>query len=323
MLDRRHFAIAVGSLALASGTSVFSQSYPAKPIRIIVPFPSGDLSDVIARLVALKLPELLGQPFVIENRPGASGQLGLQLALQAEADGYTFVMGQMGSMAVAPILNKQPFDVRGSFVPVALMYSNYLLLAAHPDFPPKTIPELIAYSKANPGKVRLGTNGEGGFPHLAAELLKSRSGFEFSHIPYKGNAQSITDVIGGQLEMTIAGYSSLYSHVQTGRLKGIGVTGARRPANAPDIAAIGESVDGYEALGWFGLFARKGTPAPVIDKVNAAVNTVLEMPDVVERAKVLGLDLASRTPQAFETVWARDYAKWGQIIRGLKLDGSK
>ncbi len=320
MIDRRSFTLAAGSLLLGATARAQAQAYPTKPIRLIVPYPPADLADIIARLITPKLTELLGQSIVVENKPGASGQLGLQQTLAAEPDGYTFVIGQMGSMAVAPVLNKQPFDVREEFIPVALMYSNYLLLAAHPGFAPRTVEELVAYAKAKPGQLRLGTNGEGGFPHLAVELLRARTGLDFIHVPYKGSNQATTDTIGGQIDVTISGYSGLYPHVQNSKLKPIAVTSKGRPFSAPQVPAIGETVPGYEALGWFGLYARKGTPAAAVAAVNAAINTIVAMPDVAERAKVLGLDVAAGTPESFRQIWMGDYDKWGGIIRSLKLN---
>jgi tripartite-type tricarboxylate transporter receptor subunit TctC len=307
------------ALSLCLVFSAASQTF-TKPIRVIVPYPAGDLADSIGRLLAPSLQETLGQPIVIDNKPGASGLLGLQAALQGAGDGHTFVLGQMGSMAVAPISNKQPFDVRTEFLPVALAYSNYMLLVANPSVPAKTIPELVAYSKANPGKLRLATNGEGGFPHLAMELLKQRTGLDFIHVPYKGSGQPLTDAIGGQVDLTIAGFSSAYPQVQGGRLIPLGLTGKARTTNAPTIPTFGESVPGYEALGWFGFFARKDMPPASIAAFNAAVNAALIKVDIVKKSQSLGLDTLSGTPEQFGVVWRTDYDKWGNLLRNLKLD---
>lgn len=311
-------ALAFSVLAFLPALQAAAQTF-TKPIRVIVPYPAGDLADTIARLLQPALKDALGQPIVIENKPGASGLLGLQAALQGERD-HTLVMGQMGAMAVAPNINKQPFDVRAEFVPVAQAYTNYMLLVANPDVPAKNLQELIAYSKANPGKLRLATNGEGGFPHLAMELLRERSGIDFLHVPYKGSGQPVTDVIGGQAELTIAGFSTTYGHVQSGRLKALGVTGRERPAMAPTVPAFGESVPGYEALGWFGLFAPKGMPQAQIQAVNNAVNNALKTPELRQRAESLGLDTAMGTPEQFGEVWRKDHDKWGGLIRNLKLE---
>ncbi len=306
----------VGPLALFSA---HAQTF-TKPIRVIVPYPAGDLADTIGRLLAPGLQELLGQPVVLDNKPGASGLLGLQSALQGPNDGHTFVIGQMGSMAVAPISNKQPIDVRNEFVPVAMAYSNYMLLVVNPALGVKSIPELVAYSKANPGKLSLATNGEGGFPHLAMELLKERVGLSFIHVPYKGSGQPLTDTISGQVSMTIAGFSSVYPQVQGARLVPLGVTGRARNKDAPDIPTFGESVPGYEALGWFGFFARKDTSPANVTAFNNAVNAVLVRPEINQKAQGLGLDTISGTPATLGTAWRTDFDKWGGLLRKLNLD---
>ncbi|ANN66704.1 Bug family tripartite tricarboxylate transporter substrate binding protein [Bordetella bronchialis] len=307
----------------ASAAMARAAGYPDHPIRIIVPYPPGDLADVIARLLGNDMSRELGQSIVVENHPGASGLIGLQAAARAEPDGYTLVMGQMGAVVVAPLTNDWPIDVRKALQPVALAYTNYMMLVARPDFPARTLPELIAYSKANPGRIRVGTNGEGGFPHLSMELLKEKAGFQFTNIPYKGSTQIMSDLMSGRVELTVFGYSGLYPYVQDGRLIALGVTGRDRAPNAPAIPTFGESVPGYEALGWFGLFAPAGTPADVVDKVNQALNKAVADEKVQVQARRLGLDPATGTPAQFAEVWRTDYAKWGGIIRNLGLDKKK
>ncbi len=308
--------------ALLGVTAVFSAGAQTftKPIRVVVPYPAGDLADTVGRLLAPGLQEILGQPVVFDNKPGASGLLGLQSTLQGPNDNHTFVIGQMGSMAVAPISNKQPIDVRSEFVPVAMAYSNYLLLVVNPALGVKSIPELVAYSKANPGKVSLATNGEGGFPHLTMELLKERTGLNFIHIPYKGSGQPVTDTISGQVSMTVAGFSSVYPHVQGGRLVPLGVTGKARNKDASSIPTFGESVPGYEALGWFGFFARKDMAPAAVNAFNSAVNTVLARPEISQKAQGLGLDTVSGSPAQLGATWRSDYDKWGGLLRKLNLE---
>lgn len=301
------------------GICAVAQTF-TKPIRVIVPYPAGDLADIIARLLAPKLQASLGQAIVVENRPGASGLVGLQAALQGSPDNHTFVLGQMGSMAVAPITHKQSFDVRDEFVPVAMAYTNYMVLVANPKLPVTTLAELIAYSKANPGKLRLATNGEGGFPHLAMEQIKERTGLDFLHVPYKGSGQPVTDTIGGQVDLTIAGFSTTYPQVKSGRLKAIAVTGKSRSPNAPEVPTVGETVPGYDALGWFGFFAPKGTSQAAINAFNEAVNSALKMPDVKRTADGLGLDTAAGTPAQLGAIWNEDYDRWSKLIHSLKLD---
>lgn len=306
----------LGVLAVAGAAA---QTF-TKPIRVIVPYPAGDAADSIARSLAPKLKDLLGQPIIIDNKPGASGLLGLQSAMAAENDGHTFVLGQMGSMAVAPITNKQPFDVRTEFVPVAMTYTNYMLLVANPALPFKTFPEMLAYSKANPGQLKLATNGEGGFPHLAMELLAQRSGLAYVHIPYKSSSQPVTDVIAGHVSMTVASFSVVYPQVQSGRVAAIGLTGKARTPIAPTIGTLAETVPGYEALGWFGFFATKSTPAASINAFNTAVNAAMKVPEIQQHAQAQGLDTLALTPAQFGAVWRDDYDKWGKLIRELKLE---
>lgn len=316
----------VATVALATmawGPAALAQNYPNKAIQVIVPYPAGDLADVIARSLGQKMSEELGQPIVVENKPGASGLVGLQATAQAAPDGYTLVMGQMGSMAVAPNVNKWPIDVRKEFVPVAMAYTNYMMFVTNKDFAPKTLAELIDYSKKNPGKVRAAANGTGGFPHLALELLRQKAGFDYTLVPYKGSSQIIPDVISGRVEMTIFGFSGLYPLVKDGRVHAIAVTGRERAPTAPDIPTVGETIPGYDALGWFGLFAPKGTPAAAIDKVNQAVNKAMKDPAIIKQAKTLGLDSSPGTPDHFGKAWETDYKKWGDIIRSLGLEGSK
>lgn len=324
---KKWFRSLIGVVSAASAFALpftaQAQAWPSQPIRIIVPFQAGDLADVIARMVGQKVGEDLGQPVIVENRPGASGLVGLQTALQAPADGHTLVMGQMGGMAVAPNINPQPFDVRTEFKGVAGMYSNYMVLVAANDFAPRTLAEIIAYARDNPGKVTMASNGQGGFPHLAFEQIRREAGgFEYTHVPYKGSSQIPADVISGRVNLTILGYSTLMPHVEAGRMRAIAITGTERNTLSPNLPTVSETVKGYSALGWFGLFARSGTPADVVQKVNASVNKALAMPDIVERAKTMGLDLMAGTPAAFDQTWKNDHQKWGQLIRDLKLDKS-
>jgi tripartite-type tricarboxylate transporter receptor subunit TctC len=316
-------AVFATATLLTAASTAWAQQYPNQPIRVIVPYPAGDLADVIARMLGQKMGDELGKPFVIENRPGASGLIGLQAVSQAAPDGYTLAMGQMGSMAVAPIVNKWPIDVRKAFEPVGLAYTNYMMFVTSNQLPVKTLPELIEYSKKNPGMVRAATNGTGGFPHLALELLKQQSGFDFTLIPYKGSSQILGDVIEGRVEMTIFGFSGLYPIVKEGRLNGLAVTGRNRAPTGPEIPTVAETIPGYEALGWFGFFAPQGTPDAVVNTLNKALNNALAMPDIEEQARRLGLDRAPGTPEDFNQTWERDYQKWGGIIRNLGLEGSK
>jgi len=308
---------------LQAAPDASAQDYPTRTIRVVVPYPAGDLADVIARLLINDISKQLGQPVFVENRPGASGLVGLQTVVQSEADGYTIALAQMGSLAVASNVNRWPFKVLDAFEPIGIAYTNYMMLVTAPELPVKTLPELIEYAKKTPGGVRAATNGVGGFPHLAIELLRKQAGLEYSHIPYRGSSPVLADLMTGRVDVTVFGYTGLHPYVSDGRLKGIAVTGAQRAPNSPDIPTIGETVKDYEALGWFGFFAPKGTPAAVIAKLNAAVNRAAALPEIEQQARRQGLDRLTGTPADLGRILKTDYEKWGGIIRGLDLEVNK
>lgn len=305
-----------------SGHDALSQTYPTRPIKVIAPYPAGDLADVIARLLADDMAKDLGQPIVVDNRPGASGLIGLQTAANAEPDGYTFVLGQLGNVAITPQMNKWPFNVREALEPVALTYTNYVLIVATPTLPVKTLSDLIAYAKTNPGGFRVATNGLGSFPHLVFELLRKQSGLNFEHVPYRGGVQVLPDLMAGRVDVTALSFSTLYPYHQDGRLRGIATTGRQRPSVAPDMPTVAETVPGFEVLGWFGYFAPKGTPAAIVNRFNAAVNKAMKNPEIEKQIVRLGLDAAPGTPAEFAQLWQKDYERLGGIIRDLGLDAS-
>ena len=256
-------------LILLFGLSAQAHAWPERPIRVIIPFPPGDAADIMARLIGPKMSERLGQPVVIENRPGASGQIGMALLKDAPADGYTIGVGQGGNLVVAPhTYRKIPYDPLKDFVPVALLATNYLAVVANPGVPFRTAAEMVAWAKANPGKITLATNGEGGFPHLAFENLAAMGGFSFQHIPYKGASQIITDVIGGQVQLGIGAYTSLSPHVNAGRVRLIAVTNPVQVPNKPELPIFADAVPGYDSRGWFGYVAPAGTPREIVQKLN-------------------------------------------------------
>jgi tripartite-type tricarboxylate transporter receptor subunit TctC len=307
-------------LSLAYSGAIYCQEFPTKPIRLIVPFSAGDIADSIARLLSSQLTGLLGQSIIVENKPGASGLLGLQSALQAEPDGYTIVLGQMGGMAIAPHVNSQSFDIRKEFIAVSPAFSNYMLLVVNPSIPANTLEELITYSKRHPNELKLGTNGEGGFPHLAMELIREQSDLTYTHIPYKGASQIPIDLIAGRIDMTILGYSNIIQHVNSGKLKAIAVTSPNRPINSPQIPSIGETIKGYAALGWFGFFARTGTPPAAIKRINDAVNIALRSPEVIVGARTLDIDPQLGTSKVLSDMWIRDFDRWGRLVQTIQIE---
>jgi len=297
-----------------------AQSYPTKVVRIIVPFPPGEAADIIARLVAPALSERMGQQFVVDNRPGASGQLGLTLLKQATPDGYIIGMGQGGNLSVAPhTYAKLPYDPLKDFSGIALAATNYLAVVANPSVPFKTTSEMIAWAKANPGKLSLGTNGEGGYPHLAFEYLARSAGFTFLHVPYKGASQITVDVMGGQLQTGIGSYTSLSPHVLSGKLRLIGVTNDVRVPNKPDLPIFADVVPGYDMRGWFGFVAPAGTPRDIVKRLNEEINRAMQLPEIHGKLVEAGLIVANESAESFDKFMKNEYAKYGKLVRDIGL----
>lgn len=295
-----------------------AQSYPAKPIRLIVPFPPAETMDVMSRLIAPKLGERLGQPVVIENRPGASGMLGLDLVAKAAPDGYTIGAGQGGNMVILPHTSRNiPYNVLKDFAPIALSTTNYLAIVGALNAPFKNIREMVAFAKANPGKLTLATNGEGGFPHLAFEHLRTMAGFSFTHVPYKGASAIVTDIVGGQVLTGITSIATATPHVKSERVRLLALTNATRVALWPDVPAAAEAVPGYESNGWFGYVAPAGTPREIVARLNAEINRAMREPDVSDKLVNAGLTIVSESPQYFAEYLKRDYAKYGKLVKDI------
>ncbi|HZD21097.1 MAG TPA: tripartite tricarboxylate transporter substrate binding protein [Burkholderiales bacterium] len=295
-----------------------AQPYPTKPIRLIVPFPPAETMDVMSRLIAPRLSERLGQPVVIENRPGASGMLGFDLVAKAAPDGYTIGAGQGGNMVILPHTSRNvPYHVLKDFVPIALSTTNYLAIVGALNAPFKTIGEMVAYAKANPGKLTLATNGEGGFPHLAFEHLRTMAGFTFTHVPYKGASAIVTDIVGGQVLTGITSIATATPHVKSERVRLLAVTNATRVALWPDVPAAAEAVPGYESNGWFGYVAPAGTPRDIVLRLNAEINRAIREPDVSEKLSNAGLTIVTESPQYFAEYLKRDYAKYGKLVKDI------
>jgi len=311
-------ALAVAALALGFAAAAFAQSYPSRPIRVIVPYPPGDAADILSRLIGPKVSERLGQQMVVENRPGASGQIGLELLKNSAPDGYTIGVGQGGNLVVAPhTYKKLPYDPLRDFAPVAVLATNYLAVVANPDAPFKTAAEMVAWAKANPGRLTLATNGEGGFPHLAFENLAMMGGFTFQHIPYKGATQIATDVIGGQVQLGIGAYTSLSPHVLSGRLRLIALTNPVRVPNKPELPIFADAVPGYDSRGWFGYVAPAATPREVIRLLNEEINRAMKHPDVADKMVASGLIIVTEPPEFFGDIIRSDYAKYGKLVRDI------
>jgi len=312
----RIFVLAAFVLGLAP--SVLAQSWPSKPIKIIIPFPPGNTTDIMARLIGPKIAERLGQPIIVENRPGASGMLGLDYVAKAAPDGYILAAGQGGNMVVLPHTSKNiPYDALKDFVPIAVSTTNYLGIVAYPEVPFKSVGEMISYAKANPGKLTVATNGEGGFPHLAFEHLRVMGGFTFTHVPYKGSAAIATDVIGGQVQVGIDGITGLAPHVRSGRLRLLAITNRARVPLWPDTPTAGEAVPGYESGGWFGYVAPARTPRNIILRMNEEINRAIVLPDISEKLVGAGLIIVTESPEYFANLIKSDYAKYGKLTRDI------
>src|SRR5256885_433809 len=295
MRHARVFVLAAFALGFAS--AALAQSYPAKPIKIVIPFPPGNTMDIMTRLAGPKMTERLGQQIIVENRPGASGMLGLDFVAKAAPDGYTIAAGQGGNLTVLPRTSKSiTYDPLKDFAPIAVSTTNYLGIVANPEVPFKSVAEMIAYAKANPGKLTVATNGEGGFPHLAFEHLRLMGGFSFTHVPYKGSAAIATDVIGGQVQAAIDGITGLTPHIKSGRLRLLATTGKTRAVLWPNTPAAAETVRGYESGGWFGYVAPAGTPPAIILKLNEEINHPIKLPDGSGKLLTAGLILLAGTP---------------------------
>jgi tripartite-type tricarboxylate transporter receptor subunit TctC len=315
-----HCMLALIAGVFAPGAAHTAQPYPTKPVRIIVPYPPGEAADVIARLLTPVLSERMGQQFVVENRPGASGQLGMGLLKNATPDGYTIGMGQGGNMSVAPHTYKNvPYDALKDFAPIALNATNYLAVVANPKVPFKTAPEMIAWAKSNPGKLTVATNGEGGYPHLAFEYLAKLARFSFLHVPYKGAAQIVPDVLGGQVQTAIGSFTSMSPHAQAGRLVLIGVTNHEKVPGNAQLPLFTEIVPGYDMRGWFGVVGPARMPPDIVSKLNAEVNRAMQVPDVNAKLVAAGLIVANASPEYFGKFLKTEYDKYGKLVRDIGL----
>ena len=310
-------AIACLGIAIAASHSSAQQAYPTKPIRMICPFPPGGTTDVVARLVAQKLTEAWKEQVIVDNRTGAGGIIGTELAAKAPADGYTVLLGSITTHAVNPALYKKlNFDPVKDFIPVSLVVSSPQLLAVHPSVAAKSVRDLSSLAKAKPGQLNYASAGVGTSPHLTFELFKSMAGIEATHVPYKGTGPAITELIGGQVQMMITGVVALMPHVKSGKLRGLAVTSAKRVAALPDLPTVAESgVPKFDVSSWFGVFLPSGTPKPIVTKMNQEIRKIVEIPDVRQKLISLGADPETNTPEEFSAYVKSEMAKWGKVVR--------
>ncbi len=310
--------------AFGANAGVLAQSYPARPVRILVPFPAGSGVDILARMVGNPLAEAWNQAVVVDNRPGASGAIACELAAKAPPDGYTLLLGNASSLAMAPSLQAHvAYDPVKSFAPVTQITSSANVLVVHPSLPATTVPALIALLKAKPGQLTYGSGGNGSSPHLSAELFRSMTGVNFVHVPYKGTPQLITDLLGGQIHMSFTSLVSALPYIGQHRFRALGVTSLKRAASLPDVPTISEAgLKGYEVTVWQGMLAPAGTPRPIVDQLNSQIAKILHATDTRERLALQGLEPAPNKPDEFAAYIAAEVVKWGKVIKqsGMSAD---
>jgi tripartite-type tricarboxylate transporter receptor subunit TctC len=320
-LPRRQFVrLAAGAAALPVVSGVArAQAYPSRPVRIVVPFAAAGLSDIVTRLVGQWLSERLGTPFVIENRPGAASNLGTEIVVNAPPDGYTLLNLSSANATNATMYEKLNFNFIRDIAPVASLVRFPYVIEVNPSVPIKTIPELIAYAKANPGKLSFASAGTGTPAHIAGELFKMTTGIDMVHVPYRGAALALTDLIGGQVQVMVDNMAASLEHIRAGRVRALAVTTATRLEWLPDIPTVGEFVPGFEASSMNGVGAPKRTPTEIIDKLNKEINTALAEPKIKARIAELGLTPLVGSPADLERLIADETEKWGRVIRAANI----
>jgi len=308
------------AVCVLAAPAAWSQSFPSKPIKIIVPFPAGGTSDVLARIVGQKMSDAWGQPVVVENRPGSSGNLGADLVAKAPADGYTLVLMDVGNLAIAPALYKLPFNVLNDFAPVAMVgYSPHLLVTSN-QVPASNMAELVAWAKAQKGKVNYAAAaGMGSATHLAGVVFAQRAGIQWGYVPYKGGAQAMTDLLGGQVDVAFNGMVATYPHVKAGKIKLIALSSAKRPPDMPHVPTGNEMLPGFLTGRWQGLLAPAGTPKVIVDKLNAEVQRITSLPDVKERLATLGAEPSAMTPGDFANWLKSEIPAMAKVVRDEKI----
>jgi tripartite-type tricarboxylate transporter receptor subunit TctC len=320
-LPRRAFLhLAAGAAALpALSRFAWGQAYPTRPVRLIVPIAPGGAQDILARVMGQWLSERLGQPFVIDNRPGGGSNIGTEAVVRAPADGHTLLLIPPDSAINATLYDKLNFNFVRDIAPVAGVYRGAYVMVVNPSVPAKTVPEFIAYAKANPGKINMASVGIGSGPHVAGELFKMMAGVNMVHVPYRGGGPALTDLLGGQVQVMFPGTVASIEYIRAGRLRVLAVTTATRSEALPGIPTMGEFVPGYEASQWFGIGAPKNTPADIVDKLNTEINAGLADPKIKARLADLGGEALALSPADFAKLIADDTEKWGKVIRAANI----
>lgn len=315
-------AIAAAPLLLA-GSALAQDAWPSKPVQLVIPFPPGGPTDVTGRVLAEKLALELKQPVLVVNKGGASGNIGAQFVAQSPPDGYTIFFATGGTHGINPFLYDKPgYDPVKDFEPVVWVTTSPNILVVTPSFPAKTLGELIAMAKASPGKLSSAAPGQGSTPHMFGELFKRTAGIQMQHVPYKGSGPALTDVMAGHVQIMFDGIPSSLPLVQSGKLRALAVTGAKRMGAAPDIPTVAETIPGFDASGWFAVYAPAATPRPIVNKLNEAINRVLQLPEVRARYAALGAEPVGGTPEKLREQGQKELAKWSELIKqtGMKAE---
>jgi len=320
-LPRRQFLhLAAGAAALpALSRTAWAQAYPSRPVRLIVPFTPGGAADLTARLVSQWLAEHLGQQFIIENRPGAGTNIGTEAVVKAPADGYTLLLVSVANTVNATLYDKLNFDFLRDIAGVAGLIRGPLVMDTHPSVPARTVPEFIAHAKANPGRINLASAGNGTPGHMAGELFRMATGVNWVHVPYRGAAPAMTDLLAGQVQVIFDNLPTSLEHIKAGKVRPLAVTTATRAAALPEIPTVGEFVPGYEVSSWFGIGVPKGVPAEIVAKLNRDINAALNDPTIKTRIAELSSVPLPMTPAAFSTHLADETEKWGKVVKAANI----
>ncbi len=308
------------AVALAGAGAAHAQQFPSKPVRIIVAFPPGGGTDIVARLLAQKLAEAWGQQAIVDNRAGAAGVIGTELAARSAPDGYTWFMGTMGNLTVNQHLYKMPVDPQRDLTALSQVVAVHFVMVSHPSLPAKNVKELIALAKAHPGQINYSSSGPGGAPHLAGELLKSMAGIDLVHIAYKGSGPSFTDLLGGQVSLTCDSLVQALPYIKAGKLNALAVLGSKRSKLLPNVPTVAESgVPGYELTNWFGLVVPAATPRELVNRLYGDVSKALAPADIRDKLQAMGADVVGSSPDQFAAFMRAETAKWAKVVKQANI----
>lgn len=324
MTNCKKLRYVVATFLLCTVVAAMAQPYPAKPIRLIAPSTPGDAPDVIARLIALRLSPVLGQPIVVENRPGAGGVIGSEVAAKSAPDGYTLIMGNAGSHGInAAVYSKLPYDIQRDFAPISQVAIAPNIMVINPSIPAKSVAEFIAYAKSQPGKLSYASGGNGSSAHMSMELFKAMSGMDIQHVPYKGSSPALTDLMGGQVAVFIGNIPPTVPLVRAGKLRALAVTTKSRSTLMPELPTISEAgLSGYETVAWFGVLAPAGTPPEIVKTLSTEISKIARSPEMRDKLLAMGAEPVGGTPEEFKAVIDSDIAKWKRLAQkeSIKVD---